>query len=285
MTRNRQTISEAQRDLTRAFKAAGIETPALDARILLAAVAGLKPTAMALSGEQVLTTPQADQLATFKAARLTHKPISKILGKRAFWKKEFIVNAHVLDPRADSEALIEQALQRLPDGQPMDILDLGTGSGCLLLSLMAERPMLKGIGADISPDALKVAHDNHLALGIGTRAAFVESDWFSRIEGRFDMIIANPPYISDAEMRTLDEAVAAHDPYLALHGGTDGLDAYRAIMQQIADFLHPSGWLIFEIGAQQSAAVLGLMAAAGLGKTSVHQDLAGRDRVVCGQLL
>ena len=277
----------AQRKLTQELRAAKIETADLDARVLLCVALECDATALARAPEQMLTPAQAAQLNEWLSARLAHKPVSRILGRREFYGRDFIITDRVLDPRADSETLIEAALARLPVHQPVHkpsrILDLGTGSGCLVLTLLAERVEAQGVGADVSPEALAVAQENAAQLGVGGRADFIESDWFREIDARFDMIVSNPPYLAPGEMEWLDKDVADYDPHLALYGGSDGLDPYRLICRQAAAFLKPQAWLIFEIGALQARAVTGFMQAAGFEAVEVMKDLAGRDRVVCGR--
>lgn len=277
------TVEAARRACVAALRAANIETADLDARLLLQGALDCDATELARDPERVLNDKQAARLADVAAQRLAHKPVSRIFGKREFYGRDFIINERVLDPRPDSETLIETALDYLPPGAALTILDLGTGSGCLLLTLLAERNTARGVGADVSPHALDVARDNAAQLGVAARAAFIESDWFKNITGHFDMIVANPPYLAPGEMEFLARDVADYDPHLALYGGSDGLDPYRLICREAGDYLNPDGHLIFEIGALQASRVMAIMHEAGFLGVALRQDLAGRDRVVYGQ--
>lgn len=277
------TLEQAQRALSAAFKSADIETASLDARVLLQAVTGLTASDIARAPERLLAAQEISLLLDYQAQRLRAKPISKILGQREFWGREFQVNEHVLDPRPDSETLIEAALPHLPEGKNLAILDLGTGSGCLLLTLLAERAPTRGVGVDLSLEALAVAKANAQTLGLSGRVQFLHSHWFDAVAGEFDMIISNPPYIRDAEMRALDKNVLDYDPHLALHGGADGLDAYRVIIEKAQNHLQPNGWLVLEIGHRQGDAIGAMMRQSGFLETCGKPDLAGRDRVIMGR--
>jgi release factor glutamine methyltransferase len=202
--------------------------------------------------------------------------MGQILGHRAFWRHRFRVTPDVLDPRPETEALVAEAL-RAPF---VRVLDLGTGSGAILLSLLADRPAATGLGTDVSAPALAVAAHNAAALGLADRAAFLRADWFDGVAGSFDLIVSNPPYIAEGEMAALAPEVRDWEPRLALTPGGDGLAAYRTIAAGAGAHLAPGGRLIVETGAAQGPAVAAIMAAAGLGPVRVLPDLAGRDRVV-----
>lgn len=276
-------LAAAQGSLAKLLREAGIETPALDARLLVQGALDYDAGQLALAHDEALNHAAAMRLADYAAQRLKHKPVSRIFGSRGFYGRDFIINERVLDPRPDSETLIEVALAHLPDGAAARLLDLGTGSGCLLLTLLAERPALTGMGADVSAQALDVARANAAALGLADRADFIESDWLKNITGTYEMIVSNPPYLGPGEIEWLARDVADYDPHLALYGGSDGLDPYRHLCRNAAAFLVQDGWLVFEIGALQARAVRGFMQEAGFSNIAVQQDLAGRDRVVCGQ--
>lgn len=276
-------LAAAQGALAKLLREAGIETPALDARLLVQGALDYDAGQLALAHDEALNHAAAMRLADYAAQRLKHKPVSRIFGSRGFYGRDFIINERVLDPRPDSETLIEVALAHLPDGAAARLLDLGTGSGCLLLTLLAERPALTGMGADVSAQALDVARANAAALGLADRADFIESDWLKNITGTYEMIVSNPPYLGPGEIEWLARDVADYDPHLALYGGSDGLDPYRHLCRNAAAFLVQGGWLVFEIGALQARAVRGFMQEAGFSNIAVQQDLAGRDRVVCGQ--
>lgn len=272
------TGAAALRRATVALQAAGVDTPQRDARLLLAHAIGVARDRLAL----VLPDPldEMAEAAFFQmiAERAARRPVSHILGGRHFFGRWFMVTADVLDPRPETETLVAAALER-----PFaSVLDLGTGSGCLLVTLLAERPQATGIGTDLSPEALRVARANAETLGVQARAAFVESDWLDVVGGRFDLIVSNPPYIAAAEMATLS-AELQHEPQLALTDGGDGLSAYRVIAGDAPAHLAPGGWLLVEIGPTQGAAVAGLFAAAGLAEVTIHRDLDRRDRVVAAR--
>lgn len=283
------TLSDTQRRVTARLGEAGIDTPALDARLLISAATGLDETQMARQPERAVSAEEAATLADFVSQRCDRRPVSKILGARAFWHHTFIVSDDVLDPRPDSEILIEAVLARLPDSFAGRLIDLGTGSGCLLLSLLAERSQATGLGIDISREALGVAEANARHLGLEARVEFRHGDWLQDVTVTTpslfpaDMIIANPPYITTQEMSELAPEVARFDPTLALHGGADGLDPYRAILADAPPLLADQGWLIFEIGYTQGAAVKQMMQAHGFDQCAVMQDLAAHDRIVVGK--
>lgn len=219
--------------------------------------------------------------AAFRAAiekRARRIPVSHILGFRAFWKHDFKVNAQVLDPRPDTETLVELALAR-PFSR---VLDLGTGSGCILISLLAERPEATGVGTDISETAVLIAGENAVRARVADRLVLPLSDWFDDVGGRFDLIVSNPPYIAAAEMAGLAPEVRDHEPRVALTDEADGLTAYRIIAANAPNHLTPGGRLLVEIGPTQGPAVLALFRNAGFAAVQVHPDLNGRDRVVSG---
>ncbi len=215
----------------------------------------------------------------FIAARAHHQPVAQILGRRAFWTHEFHVTKDVLDPRPDTETLVEAALSVPFD----DVLDLGTGSGCVLISVLGERPEARGLGIDISPAALAVARGNGTRMGVDARLDWAVSDWFANVSGQFDLIVSNPPYIDAATYAGLAVSVREFEPKLALTPGPDGLEAYRVIAAQAPDYLRDGGWLMVEIGFDQAEPVCALFAAKGFGEISVRKDLAGKDRCVIGR--
>jgi release factor glutamine methyltransferase len=214
--------------------------------------------------------------------RLAGEPVTRILGKRHFWSLELKVTPDVLDPRADSETLVEAVLRQVGDRRkaPLQILDLGTGSGALLLSLLAECPNACGIGVDVSPAACEVARHNALVHGLEERAEIRSGHWTEGLDRRFDVVVSNPPYIPSGELRSLDRAVRDHDPALALDGGPDGLDAYRSIIARAPDVLAPGGILALELGIHQAASVGALAAQGGLTVIDLRRDLAGIERAM-----
>lgn len=234
-------------------------------------------------GPQDPDTPNAATQAAFEqaiAARLARKPVSQIIGRRAFWKHEFLVTSDVLDPRPDTETLVEHAL-----AAPFTrVLDLGTGSGCILLSLLADRPGATGLGTDLSLAALQIAKQNAAALGLSDRAAFRQADWLAGVEGKFDLIVSNPPYIATTAYEGLPPELRLHEPKSALTPGGDGLDAYRSILAQAPAHLRSGGRLMVEIGHDQGSRVTAFFKAAGLEQLRVITDLNGKDRVVSGRV-
>jgi release factor glutamine methyltransferase len=252
------------------LRAAGVPDPAGDLRRLADwAFAGLG------ADEQA----GWDILEDAVARRARREPVSKIKGRRAFWKHEFEVTPDVLDPRPDTETLVEQALA-LPFAR---VLDLGTGSGCILISLLAARPQARGLGTDVSDAALRVARRNAARIGVAERAGFLRADWFDGVAGAFDLIVSNPPYISAAEMAGLAAEVRDHDPRAALTDEADGLTAYRLILSHARAHLTPGGHLAVEIGATQGAAVLALFGAAGFAAPALCTDIDGRPRVIVAE--
>ena len=258
---------------------AGIEDGPGDARRLLAHALNVAPQRITLMLEDMVDPTVMSLFQTLVAQRAAHRPVAKIIGKRAFWKHDFIVTDATLDPRPDTETLVAAAL-REPFAK---MLDLGTGTGCILLSCLAERPGAHGTGTDFSRDALQVAAANATALQLTPRATFLQSDWFSAVEGRFDLIVSNPPYISADEMPQLSPEVRDWDPHLALSPGGDGLDAFRRIAAGAGARLMSGGRLLLEIGPTQAPVVLALLERAGLQDLTVLPDLDGRNRVVCGR--
>jgi len=270
------TGNEALRLAIPRLRAAGVEDAALDARLLLAHAMGLPQDRLTLHLPDALSVPQENAYEAALAARLRRQPVAQILGQRQFWGLNFRVTQDTLDPRPDTEALVAAALKA-----PFhNMLDLGTGTGCVLLSCLAGRAGAEGLGVDISDAALAVARDNALRLGLQARAMFRASDWFSAVQGRYDLITSNPPYIAADEMAGLAPEVRDWEPHLALTPGGDGLDAYRIIARGAPSHLVEGGRLLVEIGPTQGAAVAELFAAEGFQDMTVLPDMDGRDRVV-----
>ena len=280
------TRAEALALLRRAFAAAGIDTPDLDARVLLLEALRIDGAEMAARPETPLGPEAAERLAGFAARRLSREPVGRILGQREFWGLPFELSPETLEPRPDTETVVESGLAVVPDRQAaLRILDLGTGSGCLLVALLRELPRATGVGVDRSPGALSTARRNAARNGVGRRAAFVASDWTAAVAGRFDLIVANPPYVASADIPGLAPEVRDHDPAAALDGGNDGLAAYRIIFAALPDLLAPGGTLVVEIGSAQEAAIRGLANAARLHVRHVARDLAKLPRAAVLRLL
>lgn len=263
------------------LRAAGAATPALDARLLIAAALALPSDGLRFAADRALADAEAARAEALLARRIAREPVSRILGRREFWSLEFRVTPEVLDPRPDSEILIEAALALFPNrAAPLRVLDVGSGSGCLLLAVLYEYPNATGLGVDASAKALDVARGNAIRLGLAGRARFVEGDWGREIGARFDLVLCNPPYITESERAMLAPEVARHDPPAALFAGPDGLDAYRAILPDLARLLAPAGRALFEIGAAQGAAVSEFAREASLAVVAIKRDLAGRERCI-----
>ena len=279
-----ESIGGAVARLTRIFADAGIETASLDARLLTAAALGISPDRARGDADMTLDAAARERLDRMMRQRATDRmPVSRILGRREFWSLDFALSPATLDPRPDSETLVEVALSLVPDpARAWRLLDIGTGSGCLLLALLFERPAAAGLGTDIDAAATKTAAANARALGLADRAAFRTADWTDGIAEEFDLVVSNPPYIPTADIDTLAPEVARHEPRAALDGGPDGLVAYRALAMRIAPLLAPDGAAVLEIGHQQAGPVSRILAAAGLRVDAPVTDLAGRDRcLVC----
>lgn len=275
------TGTEALRDAVATLRAAGVDSPERDARRLLAYALDLPLERLTLTLWDPV--PQA-ALATFRAAvarRASRQPVAQITGQRLFYDRMFRVTPDTLDPRPETEVLIAEAL-----AQPFEtVLDLGTGTGCILLTLLAERSGSTGLGVDLSEAALAVAEENAVALGLDDRASFRRSDWFATVTGRYDLIVANPPYIALSEMPALAPEVRDWEPATALTDGADGLTAYDRIAARAAEHLNPGGRLIVEIGPTQAAEVTRRFDAAGLDTAPPRPDLDGRPRVLVAALV
>lgn len=263
---------------TKRLKEASIEEAALDARLLLEEICGTDRNYLLSHGENQVTDEQQRGYGASIERRKQHIPLQHILGYQEFMGLKFQVTPKALIPRQDTETLVEEVLRYLHDG--MRILDMCTGSGCILLSLLRYSNDCAGAGCDISEEALQVAKKNAEALGV--EAKFFQSDLFEKVSGKFEIIVSNPPYIPSGEIGNLMEEVREHDPILALDGGEDGLDFYRELTKKAGEYLCPGGMLFFEIGCDQAAAVSGYLEQAGYREVQVCKDLAGLDRVVYG---
>ncbi|MDE0697522.1 MAG: peptide chain release factor N(5)-glutamine methyltransferase [Boseongicola sp.] len=261
------------------LRAAGVPDAAGDFRRIFRWACDMGMTA---SGPQMREAPSALALRMLEigvSEREGGRPVSQIVGKRDFWKGAFKVTRDVLDPRPETELLVELGVQE-PFGR---ILDLGTGSGCVVISLLMECPKALGVGTDISEKALLVAEENAESMGVAERVTLSVSDWYDDVGGRYDLIVSNPPYIAANEFKDLRPEIRCHEPRVALAGGIDGLSAYRAIAAGARNHLTPGGRLLVEIGSTQADGVRSLMADAGLESLAVHADLDGRDRVVAAR--
>lgn len=250
-----------------------------DARDILAWAAGVAPMRVSVEAQRILSDQVTVRYDQGLAERSQHRPVAQIIGTRAFWGRDFRVTRDVLDPRPETETLIAQAL----GGPSADhILDLGTGTGILALTLLAEWPKVRAVATDISPAALAVARDNAVALGVIDRVTLVRSDWVKAVTGEFNLIVSNPPYIPASDMPTLADDVRNWEPHLALTPGGDGLGAYRAIVRGLPGLLAPRGRVLFECGPGQAQAVVRMLRSQGAGDSAVHRDLNGHKRIVEG---
>jgi release factor glutamine methyltransferase len=282
--------------------AAGVEDPRRDARLLIAAALEVGPEHLIAHPARVLEHAETARIEALIARRAAREPVSRILGRRGFWSLDLEITPDTLDPRPDSETLVAAVLARIGAqglvGAPLSVLDLGTGSGCLLLALLSELPAATGLGLDISAAALQVARRNARKLGLSHRARFVAGDWAgdwaedwagdwaedwaggrsAGLDGSWQVIVSNPPYITEAEIGDLVPEVARYDPRLALTAGSDGLDAYRKLLPQAARLLGRDGVLALEVGRGQQDAVTALLVASGFTALSRTRDLGGIER-------
>ena len=270
---NATTVDRALRHGAATLRDAGIDSPAREARLLLS-------HALAQPAEALLRTPSAcidpSRFEALLVRRAAHEPMALILGRQGFWSMEFLVSPATLIPRPDSEAIVEAALALPP---PKQVLDLGTGTGCLLLSVLHERPDAFGVGVDLAPGAARLARTNAENLGLGSRAAFLCGDWAASLNGRFDLVVSNPPYIEASTIQTLMPEVWRYEPRRALDGGADGLDAYREILLALPALLATDGGAVLELGIGQGPDVAALARSVGF-TTRFHPDLAGIDRAI-----
>ncbi|MCL4166359.1 UNVERIFIED_CONTAM: hypothetical protein GTU68_033114 [Idotea baltica] len=261
---------------TARLRAAGVDEPARDARVLLAHAARIEATRVTLIAPEDLAPDIDERYEQLIALRAIRVPVSHLVGERQFYGRRFKISADVLDPRPETETLIEAALSH-----PFShVLDLGVGSGCILVTLLAENPQATGLGVDLSEAACLQASANTVLHNVQNRAEILQSDWFGAVSGKFDLIVSNPPYIAQDEMPELQTEVRQHEPEMALTDGGDGLGAYRSIAAQAADHLLPGGRLLLEIGPTQANAVIALLVKAGFTEPTVIHDLDGRQRVI-----
>ncbi len=270
------TINEALADAVEYLADAKIDSAHLDARLLLAHVLDVGREYLTLHGDAFLAEEEWHDFEALLARRVAREPMSHILGQREFWSLNFTVGPDVLDPRPDSETLIEAVLDyhKTRENRLM-IADFGVGSGCLLLSLLSEFPNAHGLGVDISESALKVATRNAQSLGLAARSHFHYNKWGEGVIGRYDVIVSNPPYIPEAEIATLEPEVAQYEPHLALNGGKDGLKAYRELLPHIKRLLAPDGVAVLEFGQGQADDVCAIARQSGLKTLEVRADLGG----------
>ncbi|MTH99248.1 peptide chain release factor N(5)-glutamine methyltransferase [Roseibium sp. RKSG952] len=276
-------IGPFYRELRDRFRAAGLPTPELDARILIAHVTELRPSDIVLAEDRALTVEQASDLRVKANQRVGGKPVGRILGEREFYGLVFKLNDATLEPRPDTETLIDAVLARAQTGKPFRLADIGTGTGAIAVALLSECPHATALAVDLSPDALSCAYDNAALNEVEDRLLVAQSDFCEAVGQGYDWLISNPPYIRSDVIRELSDEVRLHDPALALDGGQDGLEAYRRIVAQSHRILKDGGWIAFEIGYDQAGSVSALLLENDYCDVEVLQDLAGQDRVVAGR--
>ena len=277
------TLLQAWQGAKRRLEAAGLAGPVIDARLLVEAAAEATRAEIVGDPHRGLTAEQEARLEDYLARRERREPVSHILGRKGFWKIMLQVTPDVLTPRPDTETVVEYVLRDFPEHAAWRVLDLGVGSGAIVLSILAERPAAKGLGIDVSEEALAVARDNAASLGLAGRLALLRGDWTAGLaDASFDLVVANPPYIASEVIDTLEPEVRDHEPRLALEGGPDGLAHYRILAPEILRVLKPGGRFAVEIGYDQKAAVETLFREAGAVDIATLPDLANRDRVVAG---
>jgi len=282
------TIDSARRELTARLTAASLDSPELDARLLIGAALGLDLTGLISQSKRVLTPLEQQRIAAMAERRLAGEPAARIVGTKEFWGLPLRLSVDTLVPRPDTETVVELALEAVSaitgSGRALRIADLGTGSGAILLALLSELPDACGVGTDISLDALRTARGNAIALGLSNRAAFFACSYASALSAPFDLIVSNPPYVSSRDISDLSVEVRAHDPHRALDGGPSGLDAYAVLIPESARLLRPDGAMVLEVGQGQSDDVASLMTRAGLiVDIPAKADLAGIPRAVWGR--
>jgi release factor glutamine methyltransferase len=277
-------ISAVLREAGKRLAAAGVEDAPRDARLLLQASSGLSPATLVAFPERGIDAAALARFHRLVERREKREPMAQILGEREFWSLRFRVTADTLDPRPDSETLVQAVLDRVVDrNAPLRLVDFGTGTGCLLLALLHDLPNATGLGVDQSAAALAVAAENARSLGLEKRATFRQGDWDDGIAPPFDIVISNPPYIARATIEELQPEVARFEPRLALDGGVDGFDAYRTLLPATARLLRPGGSAAFEVGLDQADSVAAIGTACGLRHIATARDLSGIPRVVLWQ--
>ena len=275
-------ITEALRFVTALLAEKDISQPEAEARVLVLAATHMSRAQMITQSDRSISKDEADILSAWIARRLKGEPVTRITGRRDFWTLDLRVAPDVLDPRADTEVIVETALDLLGarHTQAFRMLDLGTGTGALLLALLSECPQATGIGIDLSPAACAVAQENAQRNGLATRSTFQRGHWGDELTETFDLVVSNPPYIESATIAALDAEVREHDPMLALDGGPDGLSAYRAIIHDLPRLLSPAGLCVLELGIGQAEAVNALAEAVGLTQKALRRDLGGVERAL-----
>ena len=274
------TVNEAKRSLKNQFIQAGLDSPALDARLLVMMATDMSRADLIAQGHSILPRKIMDQITLLSKKRLSGEPISHILGYNPFYGRKFKVTRDVLSPRPETEMLVDGALDYIRSKPDARILDLGTGSGAIVISILAEAETVTATAVDLSKAALEIATENAKCHAVDERLEFVVGRWFEELNQQYDLIVSNPPYINSLAMEDLSQEVKNYDPYLALSGGADGLEAYRAIVKDAKSYLTQTGKILFEIGFDQAVVVSDLLREAGFHNISVDNDLAGHPRMI-----
>jgi len=273
-------LKEIQRKLCNNFSIFGIETPELDARIILKEVLSLDDKDLILKDSLDIPDEMIEEIIAIESRRLNGEPISKIFKKRDFYNSTFLISNDVLDPRPETELIVEIANNFINKNEVKNILDLGTGSGCILLSILKENKMINGLGIDLSKDAISIAKQNSKKLNLETQSNFLVSNWMSSVNYKYDLVVSNPPYIASEDIKKLSKSVKIYDPILSLDGGDDGLNSYRLIASDLKRIISMNAIIIIEIGYNQSLQVIDIFKKNDFKLIKKYNDINGLDRVL-----
>ena len=276
-------LKEIQRKLCNNFSIIGIETPELDARIILKEVLSLDDKDLILKESLDIPNELIEKIIAIESRRLNGEPISKIFKKRDFYNSTFLISNDVLDPRPETELIVEIANNFINKNEVKNILDLGTGSGCILLSILKENKMINGLGIDLSKDAISIAKQNSKKLNLETQSNFLISNWMSSVNYKYDLVVSNPPYIASEDIKKLSKSVKIYDPILSLDGGDDGLNSYRLIASDLKRVVSKNALIIIEIGYNQSLQVIEIFKKNNFKLMKKYNDINGLDRVLTFQ--
>ena len=276
-------LKEIQRKLYNNFSIIGIETPELDARIILKEVLSLDDKDLILKESLDISNEMIEKIIAIESRRLNGEPISKIFKKRDFYNSTFVISNDVLDPRPETELIVEIANNYIDKNEVKNILDLGTGSGCILLSILKENKMINGLGIDLSKDAISIAKQNSKKLNLETQSNFLISNWMSSLNYKYDLVVSNPPYIASEDIKKLSKSVKIYDPILSLDGGDDGLNSYRLIASDLKRVVSKNALIIIEIGYNQSLQVIEIFKKNNFKLIKKYNDINGLDRVLTFQ--
>jgi len=276
-------LKEIQRKLYNNFLTIGIETPELDARIILKEVLSLDDKDLILKESLDIPEEMIEKIITIESRRLNGEPISKIFKKRDFYNSTFVISNDVLDPRPETELIVEIANNYINRNEVKNILDLGTGSGCILLSILKENRMINGLGIDLSKEAISIAKQNSKKLNLETRSNFLVSNWMNSVNYKYDLVVSNPPYIASEDIKKLSKSVKIYDPILSLDGGEDGLNSYRLIASDLKRIISMNALIIIEIGYNQSLQVIDIFKKNDFKLIKKYNDINGLDRVLTFQ--